>query len=75
MSGLARGIDTAAHQGALEQGRTCAVLGSGLANLYPKENEALAHLIQQQGALISEFAMMTPPDRQIFRGAIALSAE
>lgn len=66
VSGLARGIDTAAHQGALEGGRTLAVLGSGLACLYPTENTSLARTISQQGALISEFAMATPPDRQNF---------
>jgi DNA processing protein len=66
VSGLARGIDTAAHRGALEKGRTLAVLGSGLASLYPTENIALAGAIRQQGALISEFAMATPPDRQNF---------
>lgn len=66
VSGLARGIDTAAHQGALNGGRTIAVIGSGLANLYPKENEALAAHIANQGAVISEFPMETPPDRQNF---------
>ena len=66
VSGLARGIDTAAHQGALENGRTLAVLGSGLACLYPAENRRLADSIRQQGALVSEFAMATPPDRQNF---------
>lgn len=66
VSGLARGIDAVAHQGALEKGRTIAVLGSGLACLYPSENVALAGAIRQQGALISEFAMATPPDRQNF---------
>lgn len=66
ISGLARGIDTAAHQGALKGGRTLAVLGSGLACLYPRENQGLAESIRQQGALISEFPMTTPPDRQHF---------
>ncbi len=66
VSGLARGIDTAAHQGALEKGRTLAVLGSGLACLYPSENIPLAGTIRQKGALISEFTMATPPDRQHF---------
>lgn len=66
VSGLARGIDTAAHQGALEKGRTVAVLGSGLANIYPAENRGLAQAIRQKGALISEFDMATPPDRQNF---------
>jgi DNA processing protein len=66
VSGLARGIDTAAHQGAIEKGRTIAVLGSGLACLYPKENSALADTIRNKGALISEFPMTTPPERHNF---------
>lgn len=65
-SGLARGIDTKAHTTALEEGRTIAVIGSGLCNIYPKENEVLAKQIAAKGAIISEYAMMTPPDRQHF---------
>ncbi len=66
VSGLARGIDTAVHQGALETGRTLAVLGSGLANIYPTENKVLAEAIMQHGAIISEFPMHTAPDRTHF---------
>jgi DNA processing protein len=66
VSGLARGIDTAAHQGALEKGRTIAVLGSGLACIYPNENISLAQSIRDKGALMSEFAMAAPPDRHHF---------
>ena len=66
VSGLAQGIDTAAHRGALHEGRTLAVLGSGLANIYPRENQNLASLIANNGALISEFPMTAPPDRHNF---------
>lgn len=66
VSGLARGIDTAAHHGALEEGRTLAVLGSGLCSLYPPENQRLAERIQQRGALLTEFPMSTPPNRYNF---------
>jgi len=68
ISGLARGIDTAAHQGALAaKGRTIAVIGSGLMNLYPPENAALAEKIRSgSGAIVSEFSMQVEPDRQTF---------
>lgn len=66
VSGLARGIDTDAHRGALETGRTLAVIGSGLAQLYPPENRDLARQIVESGAIISEFPMRTAPDRQTF---------
>src|SRR6266571_4880238 len=68
ISGLARGIDTAAHQGALAaKGRTIAVIGSGLSKLYPPENAALADKIRAgNGAIVSEFSMAIEPDRQTF---------
>jgi DNA processing protein len=67
ISGLARGIDTAAHEGALaSKGRTVAVIGSGYGKLYPPENAALAEKISQNGAIISEFPVDYPPDRQSF---------
>lgn len=57
VSGLARGIDTTAHVHALANGRTLAVIGSGLLDVYPRENSQLAEQIAQKGALISEFPM------------------
>lgn len=62
ISGLARGIDTAAHQGTLEaDGITWAFLGCGLDQIYPKENSRLAVEIIKKGAIISEFAPGSPP--------------
>jgi DNA processing protein len=68
ISGLARGIDTAAHQGTLAaKGRTIAVIGSGLTKLYPPENAGLAEKIRSgNGAVVSEFSMTVEPDRQTF---------
>ena len=67
VSGMARGIDTAAHQGALENdGRTVAVLGSGLARIYPASNRKLFDRIACQGGVISEFAMLADPEPHHF---------
>ena len=68
ISGLARGIDTIAHEAALDaQGRTIAVIGSGLSKLYPQENLHLAEYIADgHGAVISEFPMMMGPSKTTF---------
>lgn len=66
VSGLARGIDAAAHRGAMKAGgRTLAVLGSGVLNIYPPEHVQLAEQVIQQGALMSE----NPPDSPPLAGA------
>jgi DNA processing protein len=66
-SGLARGVDSAAHRGALEaKGKTVAVLGSGLDVIYPRENKKLADEIAKSGAVISEFPLGTGPTPENF---------
>ena len=65
-SGLARGVDAAAHRGALRTGVTYAVFGCGLDFIYPKENRKLAENTEKNGALISEFPLGTPPSPQNF---------
>ncbi|SDU21150.1 DNA protecting protein DprA [Verrucomicrobium sp. GAS474] len=67
ISGLARGIDTAAHMGALAaKGPTWAVLGTGVDHIYPAENASLAEKIAETGCLISEFPLGTKPEKQNF---------
>ncbi|MDD2689839.1 MAG: DNA-processing protein DprA [Candidatus Omnitrophica bacterium] len=67
VSGMARGIDSYAHRGALKAGgRTVAVMGSGFNQIYPPENEELAEEIAQNGAVISEFSLDMPPKKENF---------
>ena len=67
ISGMARGIDTASHKGALKAGgRTIAVMGSGFNQIYPSENKGLSEEIAQNGAVISEFPLDTLPLKQNF---------
>jgi DNA processing protein len=61
VSGLARGVDSAAHRGALETGRTVAVLGSGIDYIYPSEHKGLAMQIALSGLVVSEYPPGTPP--------------
>lgn len=67
ISGLARGIDSMAHEGAISGGGlTVAVMGTGLDSIYPKENKKLAERIIEHGALVTEFPIATPPLPQNF---------
>ena len=67
VSGLARGVDARAHHAALEAGgRTVAVLGSGIDVIYPSEHKMLVENIIRSGAVISEFPLQTPPNRDNF---------
>jgi DNA processing protein len=67
VSGLARGVDARAHSVVLQEGgRTVAVLGSGIDVIYPSEHRSLADRIAKSGALVSEFPMGTPPNRENF---------
>ncbi len=67
ISGLARGIDAAAHRGALQAGgRTIAVLAGGLSKIYPPEHTELAQQVAQSGALLSESAMLMEPMAGMF---------
>lgn len=65
-SGMAQGIDCAAHEGAMETGTTIAVTGTGLDTVYPRSSKAVAEAISEQGALVSEFPPGTPPRRENF---------
>jgi DNA processing protein len=68
VSGLARGIDSAAHKGAIEaKGKTVAVLGTGIDNVYPKENAKLVErILDAGGAIVSQFPLGTPPLKDNF---------
>jgi DNA processing protein len=68
VSGLARGIDTAAHKGALQaKGRTVAVIGCGIDVVYPPENKKLAdEIVEKGGAVVTEFPFGVKPDKQNF---------
>ncbi|MCL5029061.1 MAG: DNA-processing protein DprA [Bacteroidetes bacterium] len=67
ISGLARGIDSISHSAVLKNnGRTIAIVGSGLDVIYPPENKKLFEAISEQGAVISEFKLGTKPDAQNF---------
>jgi DNA processing protein len=67
VSGLARGVDSAAHRGAVAAGgRTFAVLGNGLCSIYPPENAELGGQVAASGALLSEFPMEVEPHRENF---------
>ena len=68
ISGLARGIDSSAHHGACAatRGATVGVLGNGIDILYPKENKKLFAMVEQRGAIITEFPLSTPPAPENF---------
>ena len=68
VSGLAKGIDTYSHIGALEvKGKTIAILGNGLDTIYPKENQKLARkILENEGAIISEYPIGTKPEKMNF---------
>jgi DNA processing protein len=76
VSGLALGIDSAAHRGGLMgAGSSIAVMGTGPDRVYPARNRELAHELAAKGLVLSEFAVGTPPQKQNFRAGTASSAD
>lgn len=76
ISGMARGIDSIAHNAAVKSGgRTIAIIGSGLDIIYPAENKKLFEKISENGAVISEFSLGTKPDNKIFLEGTELSQD
>jgi hypothetical protein len=63
---VGEGIDSAAHRGALRGGATYAVFGCGLDTIYPRENRKLAEMVEEKGAVLSEFPLGTPPSPENF---------
>lgn len=66
VSGLAKGIDASSHEGAMKKGRTVAVMGTSFHHIYPPENRNLAEKIMENGIVITEYPLGTPPHPGLF---------